>query len=289
MTTTDHDEDGSVGRLPEAIRQQLKMARIANETRKEMAKLSWGASLDQRALGAIAEWGRVHGVDVTQEIDLLGGRVYLNARYYLRRLAGMIEAGRVEYAHADHIHDDPRLKQLGDEGDQERGRRLRERIKYNVPEKASAVVAFRVKVQGMDQEIVGVNWAGGGVRLKDPVGDAEPVKTAESRAARRAMRQLVGHVQEAAETEAVVEAVAAVEVEVGRARAEARQEIEYQRTHRLPSGPAQPDDELAPDATASKPAPVTTEVVDMAAKPRRSNLFAGEPDVYEPGDASEDQ
>jgi len=288
VTGTAVVEPRSVGRLPEHIRQQIEMARIANETRKEMAKLSWGASLDQRALGAIAEWGRLHGVDVTQEIDLLGGRVYLNARYYLRRLSQLIEAGRVEYAVADHIHDDPRLKQLGPEGDKERERRLRERIRYNAPDKAAAVVVFRVKVRGMDQEVTGVNWAGNGVRPKDPVGDAEPVKTAESRAARRAMRQLVGHVREAEEVEAVVESVRSVEVEVERARAATTAEVEYQRTHRLPAGPAQPDDPFAPEATAAKPKPLGGEVIDMAAKSRPSDLFAGEPDPYAPGDAAED-
>lgn len=288
MTGTAVAEPRAVGRLPEHIRQQIEMARIANETRKEMAKLSWGASLDQRALGAIAEWGRLHGVDVTQEIDLLGGRVYLNARYYLRRLSQLIEAGRVEYAVADHIHDDPRLMQLGQEGDKERERRLRERIRYNTPDMAAAVVVFRVKVRGMDQEVVGVNWAGNGVRPKDPVGDAEPVKTAESRAARRAMRQLVGHVREVEDVEAVVESVKSVEVEVERARAATKAEIEYQRTHRLPAGPAQPDDPFAPDDAPAKPKAAGAEVIDMATKPRSSGLFAGEPDVYDIGDAAED-
>lgn len=281
MTGTAVAETKGVGRLPESIRQQIEIARIANQTRKELAKLSWGSGLDERALGAIAEWGRVYGVDVTQEIDLLGGRVYLNSRYYLRRLAGLIESGVVEYAVADHINPDPRLKDLGPEGDAEQMRRLKERVAHNVPDKASAAVVFRVKVRGMGHEVVGVNWAGGGCRAKDPVGDAEPVKTAESRAARRCMRQLVGHVKEAQEIEAVVEAVTPVETEIARAREERKAEIEYQQTHRLPAGPADPSDPYAGNATRPKPtATVETEVIDMASKPTGSNLFADEPDYY---------
>lgn len=283
--TTPDREDG-VGQLPEAIRQQIRLRKLENVVRAEMAKLSWGAALDRQALGAIAEWGRVYNVDVTQEIDLLGGRVYLNARYYLRRLADLVEGGRVEYAYADHIHDDPRLKDLGAEGDAERLRRLKERVRYNVPEKAAAVVAFRVKVREMDQEIVGVNWAGGGVRAKDPVGDTEPVKTAESRAARRAMRQLVGHVPGVEDAEAVVETLAPVEAEIQRARTLDRAE---RARPRLPVYVPDVADPFA-ETTQAPPVPtleVKAEVIDMAAKPTKSTLFHGEPDVYqaEPGDA----
>jgi len=287
LVAPEQEDEGGVGRLPEAIRHQLKLARIANEARKEMAKMSWGASLDQRALGAIAEWGRVYGVDVTQEIDLLGGRVYLNARYYLRRLADLITAGRVEYAHADHIHDDTRLKELGTDGDTERHRRLKERIKYNVPEKAAAAVAFRVKVRDMEMEVVGVNWAGGGVRKSDPVGEAEPVKTAESRAARRAMRQLVGHVKEAEDVEAMVETLKPVEAEVERARELAKAEQQRALTAGRPGVPDSADVYAETEAPRKPPREVATEEINMGDKPTTSTLFDGEPDIFEPGDAAE--
>jgi hypothetical protein len=40
--------------------------------------------------------------------------------------------------------------------------------------------------------VTGCNWCGNGVRPRDPVGDAEPTKTAETRSARRAWKKLAG-------------------------------------------------------------------------------------------------
>lgn len=183
-----------MGSLPDAVKQQLALRQMSNAVAAEIAGMSWGQNIGKDTARMLAEWGRRYNVDVTQEIDILGAKVYLNARYYLRRLGELIDSGVVEYAYPDHINDDPRLERLGQDGATEATRRLTERVKYNVPEKAVSVVAFRVKLKGLTQETVGVNWAGGGVRKSDPVGDAEPVKTAESRAARRCMRQLVSHV-----------------------------------------------------------------------------------------------
>lgn len=207
--------EDSIGKLPPEMQQQIALRRMVNKVATTIAGMSWGQSISADTARALAEWGRQYGVDVTQEIDILGNRVYLNAKYYLRRLGELIGAGHVEYAYADHISADDRLSGLGERGKAEAERRAFERIRYNVPEKAAAVVAFRVKMRALAEEVVGVNWAGGGVRKSDPVGDAEPVKTAESRAARRAMRQLVSHVPAMAEdTEAVVATLPAVEARI---------------------------------------------------------------------------
>lgn len=205
----------SIGDLPPAIQQAIRLRRMANQAAAELAKLSWGANIGRDTARAISEWGRVYRVDVTQEIDVLGNKVYLNAKYYLRRLSELVDAGLVEWAYADHINVDERMADLGEEGKAEATRRLTERVKYNVPEKATAVVAFRVKLRSLTQETVGVNWAGGGVRKSDPVGDAEPVKTAESRAARRCLRQLVSHVPALAEdVESVVSTLPEIEARI---------------------------------------------------------------------------
>lgn len=206
-----------MGSLPEPVKQQLALRQMANAVAAEIAGMTWGQNIGRDTARMLAEWGRRHNVDVTQEIDILGNKVYLNARFYLRRLGELIEAGQVEYAYADHINDDPRLEQLGEEGKAEAKRRLTERVKYNAPDKATAVVAFRVKLRALEQETVGVNWAGGGVRKSDPVGDTEPVKTAESRAARRCMRQLVSHVPALAnDVEMVVSALPDIQERIQR-------------------------------------------------------------------------
>lgn len=182
-----------LGSLPEPVKQQLALRQMMNTVAAEIAGMSWGQNISRETARQLAEWGRRYNVDVTQEIDILGNKVYLNARYYLRRLGELIQAGLVEYAYPDHVHHDDRLEKLGEQGVAEAHRRLTERVRYNVPEKAAASVVFRVKLRALSQETVGINWAGGGTRMSDPVGDAEPVKTAESRAARRCMRQLVSH------------------------------------------------------------------------------------------------
>jgi hypothetical protein len=51
-------------------------------------------------------------------------------------------------------------------------------------------VVFRITVASTGQTVVGVNWCGGGSRQRDPVGDSEPTKTAITRAARRAWKQV---------------------------------------------------------------------------------------------------
>lgn len=191
MVVTDN---AAVGTLPVHVQQQLELRKLSNQIAGKLAEMNWGKQLDLATRRAVADWGRQFRVDVTTEIDVLGANIYLNSRYYLRRLAEMIERGLVEYAYADHIEVDARLDELKEDGVGEKNRRLRERIAHQVPEKAASAVAFRVKVRSMSKEVVGVKWCGNGTRPKDPVGDQFPVETSESRAARRAMRQLVSHV-----------------------------------------------------------------------------------------------
>lgn len=184
----------SVGLLPPDLQQALEVRKMRNQIAGRLAAQNWGKSLDLETRRAIADWGQQFRVDVTTEIHVLGGNVYLNAAFYLRQLSELIAAGLVEYAYPDHIEDDPRLKQLGAEGEGEYSRRLRERIANQVPEKAASAVVFRVKLRSMDREVTGCKWAGNGTRKNDPVGDDKPVETSESRAARRCMRLLSSHV-----------------------------------------------------------------------------------------------
>lgn len=220
------DEDG-IGALPAPIQQALALRKMQNLVAAKLAGMSWGQNLDMATRRAIADYGRTYNIDVTTELDILGNRPYLNSRYYLRRLAQMIEAGVVEYAVPDHIEDDPRLQAIAhdakappavrESASAECYRRMMMRVEFQVPEKAASAVVFRVKLKGMDREIVGCKWAGNGTRKGDPVGEAFPVEASESRAARRAMRQIVSHVPALArEMEDVEQAAAALEGEIAR-------------------------------------------------------------------------
>jgi hypothetical protein len=201
MSTAQKAEPGTsvatsdgIGKLPLEMQQALYMRRMRNQVAGELAKQNWGKNLDLDARRAVADWGQQFRVDTTTEIQVLGGNIYLAAAFYLRGLGEMIDAGLVDYAVADHVEEDPRLKKLGPEGEQEFSRRLRERIAHAIPDAAASAVVFRVKLKSMSQEVTGVKWCGGGTRKNDPVGEQFPVETSESRAARRCLRLLVSHV-----------------------------------------------------------------------------------------------
>jgi hypothetical protein len=198
-----------IGNLPVEVQQQLELRKLSNQVAGELAKINWGAKLDLSTRRAVADWGRQFRVDVTTEIHILGGNVYLNAAFFIRKLSELIDSGIVEYAWADHIEDDPRLAKLGPDGEGEATRRLRERIKHGVPDKAASAVIFRIKLRTMEREVTGAKWCGNGTRKNDPVGDDKPMETAESRAARRAMRLLATHVPRhvAEEIESIEESV----------------------------------------------------------------------------------
>lgn len=229
LTATAEEDPKGFGQFPVAIRQALEMRKLANAVAGEIAKLSWGKAIERSTARAIADWGQSHHVDVITEIDFLGNKPYLNARFYLRRLAEQVSEGLVDYAVPDFIHYDARLEKLAAQVDEEGkltmvakdalaelDRRIGVRIQYGVPDAAAGACVFRVKLHNLSREVVGVNWCGGGTGAHkaggkgDPVGDMEPVKTAESRAARRCLRLLVSHMpkvaQEIGQTEAALEA-----------------------------------------------------------------------------------
>lgn len=223
----------SVGVLPPEIRAALQMRKMQNQVAGQLASMNWGKELDLETRRATADWGQTMGVDVTTEIDVLGKNIYLNSRFYLRKLGEMIAAGLVEYAIADHVENDPRLKELGPEGEGEYSRRLRERIMHAIPDACKSATVFRVKLHSLDKEIVGCKWTGTGKlnqygKLADPVGEEFPVETSESRAARRCMRLLTSHVPpHIANPIAVIESsTAALSDRIAHSRNEVRAQIE---------------------------------------------------------------
>jgi hypothetical protein len=152
----------------------------------------WGRDTTPDMARAVAQYCRENNLDPVRHVEILGGRIYLTAELYDEKGAALVRAGIVQPAEPDFIHADSRLDTLAAAGDEwavaESTRRIRERIKHGVPEKASAAVVQRFKIEG-GATILGVNWAGGTGR-RDPVGDAEPTKTALTRARRRAWKQI---------------------------------------------------------------------------------------------------
>lgn len=284
--------EGGVGSLPLEIRQRIELRRMMNAATAQIAQLNWGQKIDPDTRRAIAEWGRRFNVDVTTEIDVLGNNIYPNGKYYLRRLGELIETGIVQYAFADHVHNDPRLAKLGQDGVTEHNRRMMERVRWNIPEDAKGAVVFRVKLHSMEQEVVGVNWAGDPGRTKlgyqgvkkvgeeaDPIGFLEPAKTAESHAARRCIRQLVSHVPKVAEEiEAMLVAAEPVEKRIEAAREE---EKKHPNTRRIvPIKSADADGNLLPTTPVGE---IRSEQIDQSKvhRVRADHPLLQGPDVFE--------
>lgn len=212
-----------------AFRSRADMDLVLQEKREiaEMARAfratQWGKDLDDAVARAMAAWCKRHDIDAT-EVSVLGGSPYIEASYYLRKLSEM-DADLLEYARADHVERDPRLEEMAkieipttaDEAQKafllgqrawamgEGFRRQQERITHGLTDLAPAAVVFRVKRRGVEGEFTGADECGlrktkrvwnkfkneWQEKTADPVGDENPRKTAESRAARRCLRQVI--------------------------------------------------------------------------------------------------
>src|SRR6185312_2369725 len=157
---------------------------------------SWGEKMTPVMRRAFAEYMRRFHLDIS-EVDNLGGKPYRNGRYYERKIAGMRSAGLVDWSAGEHIGPDARLDALIAQGDpwakEESARRLRERIRWAVPDDATHAYVTRVKLKGDQNPLEGCDWITPtrmkktkfGDNLADPVGADEPEKTVITRAWRR--------------------------------------------------------------------------------------------------------
>lgn len=221
--------------LPEHIQHALTLRAQEREIAAELSKTNWGERLDVYTRKAIAHWGMRWGIDVAQEIDILGNRIYLNAKFYLRGLAHLVAAGRVDYVDLDHVEDDPRLAAFP----KEKQRRLELRIQHGLPDKAVSAVIARIKLKGTPIEFTGAQWCGGrgtnaSGKLKDPIGEERPTETAETRALRRCLRLMVSHIPaEAAKRDAALDD-AATDLEHIISDASGRAKADLAQVSRLP-------------------------------------------------------
>jgi hypothetical protein len=192
-----------VSKLSPERQQQMYDQRMATRVAGMIAAQNWGKLLDHNTRVAIAEWCRTRDIDPATEVDVLGARPYRNANWWMRKLAEMPD---VEWTKMEHIADDPRFAKIVQSKDAseatriwaitERENRLRRRVTVAAPDWATAVAVFSIKLRTRTEPVVGVNWAGGKGKRPDgkevdPVGETNPTLTAETRAIRRAARQVV--------------------------------------------------------------------------------------------------
>lgn len=189
----------------------------------------WGKDCSPQVTVAVARYCMRHGLDPVRHVEVLGGRIYLNGEFYEEAAAPLVLAGLVRYSEPDFVHADVRLQQIADDERyppairqralDEIVRRMFRRIELGIPDDATGACVYVGEVvprNGVQPtKLVGFNWCGGATKVKkskngeyrgDPVGDAEPVKTAQSRAKRRMWRQVVVALPELARSVGPIEA-----------------------------------------------------------------------------------
>jgi hypothetical protein len=178
-------------------RAEIMLRRQANLVTAQIASTNWGKGMDPDTAKAVSDWGQRNGIDVTKEIFILGGNIYLNAEFYLARLATLIERGRVLDWRQSFVNIDPRLDENDPIDRAEIARRRNARVRFNIPDEATAAVVTELELVSMPGvPIVGVKWAPRST--SDPIGKAFPQETALTRSARRCLKQAVRYLPEIA-------------------------------------------------------------------------------------------
>jgi hypothetical protein len=220
--------------LPPEVQAKIAENRARNAIVAQIRGAVWTKDYSEQIIRAVAEYAYRNGLDPVTEVEILGGRPYKNATYYRRKGADLIAAGVIASIDYDHVSADPRLAEMAAECEtfareaeqagradevaewrrsamdarREIIRRKGLRAKHNATEKAAAVVVTTIRLHN-GVTVDGCNWCGNGTRAGDPVGNAEPAKTAESRSERRAWMKLIQ--SEAAQHIPAVAAFAAAE------------------------------------------------------------------------------
>jgi hypothetical protein len=184
--------------MPPEERAKIILRRQANIVTAQIASTNWGKGMDPDTAKAVSDWGQRNGIDVTKEIFILGGNIYLNAEFYLNRLATLIERGRVLDWRQSFVNIDARLEASDDPLDRVEAKRRRDaRVRFNIPDEATAAVVTELELATMPGvPIIGVKWAPRSA--SDPIGKAFPQETALTRSARRCLKQAVRYLPEIA-------------------------------------------------------------------------------------------
>lgn len=258
--------------LPVADRVEIMRRRQANIVTAQIASTNWGKGMDPNTAKAISDWGERHGIDVTKEINVLGGNIYLNAEFYLNRLATLIERGRVLDWRQRFVNEDPRLRDDVPAEVQEKAERRQLRIAHNIPEGATSAVVTELWLTSMPHTaIVGVKWAPR--HESDPIGAKFPQESALTRSARRCLKQAIRYLPEVARyvqgAEEDAETTVSAVIEADRDR---RREIEANNTKALPAAPIRPVS--VPEHVEASP--VTVHAPGSLATSAMADAYSGE-------------
>lgn len=196
------------------IHPEVAAAKARREIVKAIRGTQWGKDCSPEVTHAIARWCQDNGIDAVRHVEVLGGKPYLNGDFYLEKAAPFVMAGELRYEEPQFVHADPLLIEIAHKKEEETPewershvtwareeilRRMQARVARGIPHDATGACIFIVHTKS-GTPIVGVNWCGGKTKVKtgkngsyrsDPIGDAEPTKTAHTRAARRALRQII--------------------------------------------------------------------------------------------------
>jgi len=182
-----------------ALAEAHQRNQIVQELVAEVKAKSWGDRVSPALRGAIVRWALDVGADPVDEVDILGGGPYLNARYWMRLCAAEPDFLRAEEVW---VHDDPRADgevnavrralrvqyAIPDTIDGNLGLRRDERKKepVQVPVKAAVLVFGHFTGRG---PFLGKKWSPS--RANDDVGLDFPESTALTRAWRKMALQAV--------------------------------------------------------------------------------------------------
>lgn len=182
--------------LPAHYAEDIQRRKERNAIATAIKGTLWGKDASQDTIRAVSEYAYRTGIDPVRHIDLLGGKIYLNADYYKEKAAPLIAAGDVSPPALRNVAADPRLlplmegtSSLATWAREEHNARLVARIMHGVPEEAVAAFVCTITLRS-GLSVDGANWVGGS-KKNDPVGMANPTLTAETRAERRAWRRLI--------------------------------------------------------------------------------------------------
>lgn len=202
---------------------QLREREMQLGAQKALAAQSWGKNFANDVQLAMAKWCEENGLDHVRHIDILGGTVYLNAEYYIDRLREHKNYHR-SYAIVIAPYSRQDIPEDVFKDSKVRGRLAQDEVRDNIKlhtlqrkhrphaylndpkyKDTCAAVVVVIEMWGADAEgkralveYEGMNEAGscgrrtGSNKGKDPVGDAEPVATATTRAYRKACWKVPG-------------------------------------------------------------------------------------------------
>jgi len=182
-----------------AIAERHQQNLIVQEILAEVKAKSWGDRVSPALRAEIVRWALDHGADPVDEVDVLGGAPWLNARFWQRMVRGEPDFLRAEEVW---VHDDPRATE------EVRAERRALRVQYAVPDTIDGNLGIKQADRKKDPTPVPVRAAvllwlyfdGRGPflgkkhspsRANDDVGLDFPEPTALTRAWRKAALQAV--------------------------------------------------------------------------------------------------